>query len=108
MSKMFNPPHPGTILAEELECLGISAREFARHIKVAPSSVTRILNEEGPVTPEMAVRIAKAIEGPDADMWLRMQASYDAGYKKAQPVADVCQRQDSVLPATGRTEALES
>lgn len=78
MSKMFNPPHPGAILAEELECLGISAREFARHIRVAPSSVTRILNEEGPITPEMAVRIAKAIEGPDADMWLRMQASYDA------------------------------
>ena len=78
MARMHNPPHPGRILAEQLEYLNISAREFARHIGVAPSSVTRILNEEGPITPEMAVRIAKAISGPDATMWLRLQAEYDA------------------------------
>ena len=75
---MFNPPHPGSIVAEELEYLNISAREFARHIGVAPSSVTRILNEEGPITPDMAVRLSKALAGPDAAMWLRMQANYDA------------------------------
>lgn len=78
MSRMFNPPHPGAIVAEELEYLNISAREFARHIGVAPSSVTRILNEEGPITPDMAVRLSKALAGPDAAMWLRMQANYDA------------------------------
>lgn len=78
MSRMFNPPHPGGMIAEELECLGISAREFARHIGVAPSSVTRILNEEGPITPDMAVRISKALSGPSAATWLRMQADYDA------------------------------
>ena len=78
MTRMFDPPHPGGMVAEELDCLGISAREFARHIGVAPSSVTRILNEKGPITPEMAVRIAKALKGPDAKMWLRIQADYDA------------------------------
>ena len=78
MTKMYNPPHPGAIIAEELEYLGISAREFARHIGVAPSSVTRILNEKGPITPDMAVRIAKALNGPDAEMGLRLQAVYDA------------------------------
>lgn len=78
MSRMYNPPHPGAIIAEELECLGLSAREFARHIGVAPSSISRILNEKGPITPIMAVKIAKALSGPDADMWLRMQADYDA------------------------------
>ena len=49
MARMFNPPHPGGILAEQLEYLGISARDFARHIGVAPSSITRILNEKGPM-----------------------------------------------------------
>ena len=78
MGKMFNPPHPGAMVAEELDSLGISAREFARHIGVAPSSITRILNEEGPITPVMAVKIAKALKGPDARIWLRMQADYDA------------------------------
>lgn len=78
MARMFNPPHPGGILAEELEFLGISARDFARHIGVAPSSVTRILNEKGPITPEMAVRISAALTGPDPSTWLAMQADYDA------------------------------
>ena len=82
MTRMYNPPHPGAMVAEELEALGISAREFARHIGVAPSSITRILNEDGPITAEMAVRIAKALQGPDADMWLRMQANYDAWQAK--------------------------
>ena len=69
MTRMFNPPHPGAMIAEELDSLGMSAREFARYIGVAPSSVTRILNEKGPITPDMAVRIAAALKAPDADMW---------------------------------------
>ena len=78
MARMFNPPHPGEILAEELEQLGVSARDFARHIGVAPSSVTRILNEKGPITPEMAVKISAALTGPDPSTWLAMQADFDA------------------------------
>lgn len=77
MARMFNPPHPGGVLAEELEYLGVSARDFARHIGVAPSSVTRILNEKGPITPEMAVKISAALTGPDPSTWLAMQADYD-------------------------------
>ena len=46
MARMFNPPHPGRMVAETLEYLGISAREFARHIGVAPSTVTRIIKEK--------------------------------------------------------------
>ncbi len=75
---MYNPPHPGSILQEELEALGISAREFARHIGVAASTVTRVLNETSPITPEMAVKISAAIDGPKPSTWLAMQADYDA------------------------------
>lgn len=78
MTRMYNPPHPGSILREELEALGISSREFARHIGVAPSTVTRILNEESPITPDMAVKLFAAIGGPTASTWLSMQADYDA------------------------------
>ena len=49
MARMFNPPHPGRMVAETLEYLGISAREFARHIGVAPSTVTRIIKEKSPI-----------------------------------------------------------
>lgn len=78
MARMYNPPHPGCLLQEGLEALGISAREFARHIGVSPSTVTRVLREESPITPDMAVRISAAIEGPSPETWLAMQADYDA------------------------------
>lgn len=44
-SKMFNPPHPGGILVEELEHLSISADDFARQIGVDTDLMTRIVNE---------------------------------------------------------------
>ena len=77
MPRMFNPPHPGRMIVEELEYLGISARTFARNIGVSTSTVTRILNEERPITPEMAVRLSAAIPGPSPEVWLAMQADYD-------------------------------
>lgn len=77
MPRMFNPPHPGRMLAEELEYLGISARNFARNIGVSTSTVTRILNGERPITPDMAVRISAALPGPSPEVWLAMQTDYD-------------------------------
>ena len=78
MSKMFNPPHPGRILKSALEALDISARSFAKHIDVSPATITRVIRGEIAISPTLAVKLAKAISGPDADMWLRMQATYDA------------------------------
>lgn len=63
MTRMFNPPHPARMLAENLEYLGISASQFARHIGLAPSSITHLLREECPITPDMAVRISAAMLG---------------------------------------------
>ena len=77
MARMFNPPHPGEIVKESLDYLGMSAREFARHLAVSPTSVTRILNKQGPITPEMAVRIAAVMPGPRASTWLSIQAEWD-------------------------------
>ncbi len=76
--RMHNPPHPGRLVASSLEALGLSARKFAAHIGVAPATVTRIMRGEIPISPTMAVRLAKAIDGPDTAMWLRMQAAHDA------------------------------
>lgn len=103
MSNMFNPPHPGRMLAETLEYLGISAREFARNIGVATSSVTRILNEEGPITPEMAVRISAAIDGPSPEVWLTIQGDYDAW--QAEHHVDVSHITRYVPPAFSETRS---
>lgn len=75
---MFNPPHPGSIVKSALESLGLSARPFASNLRVSPESITGIMRGEIAISPEMAVKLAAAIPGPDAAMWLRMQATYDA------------------------------
>ena len=78
MTGMFNPPHPGFIVAGELEYLQIRAEDFAKQIDVDLDSISKILRGQAPITPDIADRLAKALAGPDAAMWLRMQAKYDA------------------------------
>ena len=78
MAKMFNPPHPGRIVKSAMESLGLSARKFAANLGVSPATVTRLVKGEIAISPEMAVKLSAAIPGPDAAMWLRMQATYDA------------------------------
>ncbi|TCL03682.1 hypothetical protein EZJ58_1759 [Sodalis ligni] len=40
---MFNPPHPGEIIAETLDDLNIGIRELSRALHVAPSTVQRLV-----------------------------------------------------------------
>ena len=87
MSNMFNPPHPGGILAEELEHLGVNADDFARQIGVASDLMTKILTEKEPITPEIAQKISQALEAPDVSTWLAMQADYDAWYAKKRQIS---------------------
>ena len=84
---MFNPPHPGGVLAEELEHLGVSADDFARQIDIASDLMTDILSESAPITPEIAQKISEALEGPDASTWLAMQADYNAWYAKKRQIS---------------------
>ena len=74
---MHNPPHPGEfIMAVYLEPNGVSGRDLANKLDVSPSTLNRILNGSSRVTPEMALRLSKAI-GRSAESWLAMQNSYD-------------------------------
>ena len=71
------PVHPGEILADELEALGLSARRFAAHIDVPPNAVTAILHGDRRVTAEMAMRLGKAF-GTGERYWINLQSHYDA------------------------------
>ena len=87
MTKMFNPPHPGGILAEELGHLGVNADDFAKQISLASDLMRNILSERAPITPEIAQKISEALEGPDASTWLAMQADYDAWHAKKRQIS---------------------
>ena len=68
---MHNPPHPGEFIAEVyLQPHGISCRDLAARLDVAPSTLSRILKGQSRVTPEMALRLSKAI-GRSAESWLK-------------------------------------
>lgn len=72
-----NPPHPGKFIIEMyLEPNGISGRELALKLDVAPSTLSRILNGTSRVTPDMALRLSKALNRTP-ESWLIMQDSYD-------------------------------
>ena len=74
---MYNPPHPGEFITHiYLEPNGISGRELAEKLDVAASKLSRILKGSSRVTPEMALRLSKAI-GRSPESWLAMQDAHD-------------------------------
>lgn len=75
--RMHNPPHPGEFIREVyMAPYGISARRVAKSLGVAPSTFSRLLNGASDVSPEMALRLSKAL-GRSPESWLAMQDSYD-------------------------------
>lgn len=74
---MHNPPHPGEVITDiYLTPHDISGRELAAKLDVAASTLSRILKGAGRVTPEMALRLSKAI-GRSPESWLALQDNYD-------------------------------
>jgi addiction module HigA family antidote len=74
---MHNPPHPGEFIREiYLEPLGLSMRSVAGSLGVSPSTLNRVLNGVSGVSPEMALRLSKAL-GRSPESWLALQNQYD-------------------------------
>lgn len=74
---MHNPPHPGEFITQVyLEPNGLSGRELAQRLGVAASTLSRILKGASGVSPEMALRLSKAL-GRSPESWLAMQYNYD-------------------------------
>jgi len=74
---MHNPSHPGEFITDiYLEPNGISGRELAEKLDVAPSTLSRVLKGISRVTPEMALRLSVAL-GRSPESWLAMQDAYN-------------------------------
>src|ERR1700722_19017830 len=74
---MRSPPHPG--LSLRLNCLkpfSLSVTEAAKVLGVSRTTLSPLINGQAGVSPEMAIRLAKAF-GATPDIWIRMQAAYD-------------------------------
>ena len=77
MASMFNPPHPGAILREDvLPAMKLGVTAAAEQLKVSRTALSRVLNGHAAISAEMAIRLAEWLGG-EAGMWMRMQAEYD-------------------------------
>jgi addiction module HigA family antidote len=68
--------HPGEILKDELEALGITPTEFARQIDVPPNRVSQIIAGKRAVTGDTALRFGHWF-GMEPQFWLNLQAQFD-------------------------------
>jgi addiction module HigA family antidote len=73
---MKNPPHPGRLIKDEIEGLGLSVAQAAKGLGVTRQQLYRVINGECGISAEMAVRLERGI-GSSAATWLRMQMNYD-------------------------------
>ena len=72
--EMYNPPHPGKLIAEFMGERTVT--DVAKHLGVTRAALSRVLNGRAAVSAEMALRLEQAF-GLDADVWLRLQANFD-------------------------------
>ncbi|MDZ7686969.1 MAG: HigA family addiction module antitoxin [Gammaproteobacteria bacterium] len=81
---MRNPPHPGEFIRSiYLAELGVSVRKVAESLGVSPSTFTRLLNGQSNISPEMALRLSKAL-GRSPESWLAMQDASDLWHARKE------------------------
>lgn len=68
--------HPGRILKDELDELGVTPTEFARRIHVPPNRVSQIINGKRAITGDTALRLGRWF-GVEPQFWLNLQAHFD-------------------------------
>ena len=83
---MKNPSHPGSLIKSDIGELGLSVVEAAKGLGVSRQQLHAVIAGRANVTPEMAVRLEKAL-GSTADTWLRMQMNYDLAQVRSRASA---------------------
>ena len=74
---MKRPPHPGHSIKDAcLDPLNLSVTEAAKVLGVARHTLSRVLNGQAGISPEMAIRLEKA-GWSNADHWLQLQTAFD-------------------------------
>ena len=93
MTRIFNPPHPGETLREDvLPELGLTVTEAAEQLGVTRSALSRVLNGHAAISPEMALRLEQWLgveNGGRADLWIAQQAAYDLWQARQKGVPHV-------------------
>lgn len=73
---MHNPAHPGEIVQEYMEGLGLTVSALAAHLKITRANLSRMIHGKTGVSAEMALRLSEAF-GTSPEVWISLQANYD-------------------------------
>ena len=72
----MRPVHPGEILRQELDELGLSANALSKALGVPVNRVTMILNSQRGVSADTALRLARYF-GTTRQLWLNLQKTWE-------------------------------
>ena len=78
---MFNPPHPGLTLRDDvLPALDLQITEAASQLGIDRTTLSKVLDGRAAISPTMALRIERWLgrdHGGAAEVWLAQQSAYD-------------------------------
>jgi antitoxin HigA-1 len=72
----YTPVHPGEVLKDELEEVGLTQTALAKHIGVLPKTINEICRSKRGISVEMAIRLSKALGG-GPQFWLNLQNNWE-------------------------------
>lgn len=88
----FTPVHPGEVLQDELEEIGLTQTALAKHIGVLPKTVNEICRGKRGISAEMALKLSKALGG-SPQFWLNLQNNWELSqldesiFESIEPIA---------------------
>ncbi len=72
----LTPVHPGEVLKDELEEIGLTQTALAAHIGVLSKTINEICRGKRGISVEMAVKLSKALGG-SPQFWLNLQNNWE-------------------------------
>ena len=87
----MRPVHPGEILRDELESVGLSANALSRALGVPVNRITAILNGQRGVTADTALRLARYF-GTTPQLWLNLQKTWELRRAEIETGSEITER----------------
>ena len=87
----MRPVHPGEVLRDELDELGMSANAFAEALDVPANRISAILKGQRGVTADTALRLSRYL-GTTPDVWLNLQKAFELRVAELESGKDIAKR----------------
>ena len=88
ISKTDYAVKPGETIAETIESLGMTKKEFARRLDTTEQTLMRLLSAEQPITVDTASKL-ELVTGVKATFWLRLDAQYRTDLERIRLTEEV-------------------